>query len=222
MLTTEAVVAQIDPLIEQAESHTDRSDPMYGEYYKTTEADARSMRTRMMSAIGRLAPPGSAHRAQADEVDKKADHDSRKVVWLAGVLRALRDDYTAGYLQTVTELVHADLFADFLEMASELQQKNFKDPAAVLAGSVLEEHVRKLAAKSGIDVEKPDGSPKKADTINADLAREEVYSKLEQKSVTAWLALRNHAAHGEYDNYDHGQVAALIRDVRDFMIRNPA
>jgi hypothetical protein len=222
MLNAEVVIAQIDPLIEQVETNTERSDPLYGEYYKTTEADARSMRTRMMSALGRLAPPGSAHRAQAEEIDKKVEHDSRKVVWLAGVLRALRDDYEAGYLRSVTELVHQDLFADFLEMASELQQKSFKDPAAVLAGSVLEEHLRKLATKSGIDVEKSDRSPKKADTLNTDLAREEIYGKLEQKSVTAWLGLRNHAAHGEYDKYDHAQVAALIRDVRDFMIRHPA
>jgi len=45
---------------------------------------------------------------------------------------------------------------------------------------------------------------------------------LEQKSVTAWLDLRNKAAHGHYDDYDHQQVAALIRDVREFLIRNPA
>jgi hypothetical protein len=40
--------------------------------------------------------------------------------------------------------------------------------------------------------------------------------------VTAWLDLRNKAAYGEYGEYDHERVAALIRDVREFMIRNPA
>jgi hypothetical protein len=48
------------------------------------------------------------------------------------------------------------------------------------------------------------------------------YNGLEQKSGTAWLDLRNKAAHGHYDDYDHQQVAALIRDVREFLIRNPA
>jgi hypothetical protein len=222
MLTTEAVLAQIDPLIEEVRPRITRGDMGYGEFFRSTTAEARTMRTRMTAAIDRLSKPGSAYREQAAEIDAEPHADEKKVVWLLGVLQALRADYEAGYMQSVAELVHADLFADFLEMASELQDKGFKDPAAVLAGSVLEEHLRKLAVKSGIAVERSDGSPEKADTINASLARGEVYWKLEQKNVTAWLGLRNHAAHGNYDVYDHGQVAALIRDVRDFMIRHPA
>jgi hypothetical protein len=49
-----------------------------------------------------------------------------------------------------------------------------------------------------------------------------VYTKLEQKSVTSWLALRNEAAHGNYDRYTIEQVYGLLRDVRDFLIRHPA
>lgn len=59
----------------------------------------------------------------------------------------MREDYEAGYMRTVEELIHADLFADFLERTDELVSKGYKDPAAVLAGSVLEEHLRKLAVK---------------------------------------------------------------------------
>ncbi len=141
---------------------------------------------------------------------------------LAGILRALRADIDAGYIDTLAELVHAEVFADLLEMADELQWKGYKDAAAVIAGSVLEEHLRKLAAKSGVAVAKPDGSPKKADTLNNELATATSYNKLQQKSVTAWLDLRNKAAHGEYHAYDQAQVAALVRDVREFLIRLPA
>ena len=58
--------------------------------------------------------------------------------------------------------------------------------------------------------------------MNADLVKAGVYAGLEQKGVTAWLGLRNHAAHGEYAKYDESQVGALIRNVRDFLIRHPA
>jgi hypothetical protein len=78
---------------------------------------------------------------------------------------------------------------------------------------------RRLAAKFDINVEKSDGSPRKADTINADLVKAGAYNKLEQKSVVAWLDLRNKAAHGEYD---HQQVDGLVRDVRSFLIRHTA
>jgi hypothetical protein len=58
--------------------------------------------------------------------------------------------------------------------------------------------------------------------MNADLASAGVYTKLDQKSVTAWLDLRNKAAHGEYAKYSQEQVGLLVSGVRDFIARNPA
>jgi hypothetical protein len=46
--------------------------------------------------------------------------------------------------------------------------------------------------------------------------------KMDQKNVTAWLDLRNKAAHGHYEQYQKEQVALLISGVRDFITRNPA
>lgn len=58
--------------------------------------------------------------------------------------------------------------------------------------------------------------------MNADLVKAGAYAKLEQKSVTAWLGLRNDAAHGEYTAYDAKQVTLFISGIRDFIPRNPA
>jgi hypothetical protein len=108
-----------------------------------------------------------------------------------------------------------------MEMAEHLLDQGYKDPAAVITGSVLEEHLRKLCDKHGIIVSQG-GKPKKADALNAELAGANVYSKLDQKNVTAWLDLRNKAAHGKYGEYTKDQVALLIQSVRDFITRNPA
>ena len=64
--------------------------------------------------------------------------------------------------------------------------------------------------------------PKKADQMNSDLAAFPAYGKLDQKNVTAWLDLRNKAAHGDYGAYSADQVALLSQGVRDFITRNPA
>ncbi|MFZ0592306.1 MAG: hypothetical protein WAM39_17735, partial [Bryobacteraceae bacterium] len=98
------------------------------------------------------------------------------------------------------ELVHADVFSDFLEMADHLLEQGYKDAAAVIVGSVLEEHLRKLCQKHGLGTTINSGAPKKADLINADLAGAMVYPKLDQKNVTAWLDVRNKAAHGKYQS----------------------
>lgn len=180
--------------------------------------------TRIIAVVDRVTPEGSAYRSQVRDpfVRGMGGSNPHALPDLIGVLQALRVDVEAGYLKSVEELIHADVFADFLEMADELHGKGYKDPSAVLAGSVLEEHLRKLASRSGIAVADATGRPIKADKLNADLAGLGTYNKLEQKSVTAWFDLRNKAAHGKYEEYDDVQVAALIRDVRDFMIRHPA
>lgn len=223
-LDAATAIAQIDSLVAAAAAGAKRADAMVGGglFFGGTATESRALLTRMVATVERWARTGSPYRDQAARVLVDSKHDSSRVLLLAGVLQALRDDIEAGHLRTVEELIHADVFGDFLGMADELHGKGYKDPAAVIAGSVLEEHLRKLAATHDVPVETDDGRPIPADRINADLVKADAYTKLEQSQVTASLALRNRAAHGKYDEYDAGQVAGLIRDVRGFMIRHPA
>lgn len=142
-----------------------------------------------------------------------------------GILRAVKEDVEGGYLQNIQSLISADIFTDFLEMAAYLLEEGYKDAAAVLIGSTLEGHLRQLCVKNTIDVEVSTSTgvkPKKADQMNSDLAKANVYGKLDQKNVTAWLDLRNKAAHGEYSQYSKEQVVLFLSGVRDFITRVPA
>jgi len=141
---------------------------------------------------------------------------------LYGILKSLRDVYDRGYLQTIQELVHADVFSDFLVMAEYLLTEEYKDPAAILTGGVLEAHLRKLCVKHGINVTDPtSGKPRMGGAMNDDLAKV-AYDKLEQKGVTFWLDLRNKAAHGHYGEYDASQVQLMIQGVQGFLARHRA
>lgn len=218
---TDSIMQQVDALLgsvrdlEQTSQYDDISD------HPTSKL--MHARSRLAAALERFAPQGSEYREALSRVNEEyGSAHNFAVLELAGVLSALRDDYADGYLRTVEQLVHADLFADFLEMAKELLDKGFKDPAAVLAGSVLEEHLRKLAQERGLGTMNAQGEPLSASRLNDDLKAHGTYDALEHKQVTAWQALRNDAAHGDYGNYDHKQVAALIQGVRDFMVRHPA
>ncbi len=208
------MVAQLDDVI-QAWDNAVNTEPR-----PNLEAPA----TRLLAAITRLAPPGSDYVVAARTVaeDRVRGRPGTAGTRLVGIAEGLRADIASGYAQSFAEAAHADTFSDFIGMAEGLQESGYKDAAAVIAGSVLEDHLRNLAKKAGLDVETEDGHPLKADRLNADLARAEVYNKLEQKRVTAWLDLRNKAAHGHYSEYDESHVAALIRDVRDFLVAFPA
>ena len=140
-----------------------------------------------------------------------------------GILTAVRDQIKGGWVETTKGLVTAEVFADFLEMAEHLLDQKYKDPAAVMTGSVLEEHLRQLCITASIPIIEDQSGvkavPRKADALNSDLARAARYSKLDQKQVTAWLDLRNKAAHGRYAEYSDQQVVLMLAGVRDFVSR---
>lgn len=220
MVLQAEILKQIDAVLEMHRQLRSRSQ--YDDCSDQPAEKVTSLATLMSDTINRFAPASSQYVESMKAMVKKYGVENAYVVpHIAGILKALRAAYDAGYLASVEQLIHADVFADFVEMAEHLLTENYKDPAAVVIGSTLEEHLRKLCTKNGIA---PDlaGRPKKADQLNADLAGQSVYSKLDQKSITAWLDLRNKAAHGKYGEYSKDQVALLIQGIRDFMARVPA
>lgn len=214
-----AILTQIDAVLEKWNDARSRSK--YDDCSDLVR-EVPELVTTLAATIERLAPRGSRYVENARAALKKhGENEAHNLIVLPGILKALRTDYEAGYLQSVNEIIHGDVFGDFLEMADYLLAEGYKDPAAVLAGGVLEEQLRKLCQANSIPVTKG-LLPKKADGLNSDLAGANVYSKLDQKSITAWLGLRNNAAHGKYDEYSRKQVALMVQGVRDFVTRNPA
>ena len=139
------------------------------------------------------------------------------------ILKPLRFEIEHNWLSSLKGLVSAEIFTDFFDMADHLLENNFKDAAAVIIGSVLEEQLRQLSTKNGIDItfeKKGNLISKKADRLNADLASASIYNKLDQKNITAWLDLRNKAAHGKYNEYNIEQVKIMHTSVTNFISRN--
>ena len=181
--------------------------------------------TLCRAVVHRVTKSDSPYAVQLSTLPPRAT-DTFIIPRLVGIVAALRDDLKAGYSKTAEELIHGEVFGDFLEMADHLLDQGYKDAAAVMAGSTLEAHQRQLCQKFAVDTEFTDSKgtlrPKPPERINSDLVKASAYSKLDQKNVTAWLGLRHKAAHGEYDKYTLEQVKLLNQGVRDFIARNPA
>jgi hypothetical protein len=185
--------------------------------------DAKRITTRARAAIRRFAPPGSAYEDEATAVvDSEYGNDSWRAEQLTAIVHALRDDYAFGGLVAVEEIVHADLFDDFLDMANELLSKGFIGPAAVVAGTVLEEQLRKLAKKHKVGHADGQGRARSVEALGVDLRKADVVTEVQRKSVTAWYAQRTEGAHGRPENLDDGEVERMIDGVRDFVVRFPA
>ena len=122
-------------------------------------------------------------------VEKMASgYDQKDAQAAIEILKAIRDEIDGDWLFSVRQLVSAELFSDFIDMATHLLEEGYKDAAAVMLGSVLEEHLRQLAIHNQIATtqETNDGErPLKTDRLNAELCRHSIYSKLDQKVITA-------------------------------------
>lgn len=164
----------------------------------------------------------SKHPFYCDFDEKVKDATPGYVERGIGIISAVRGEIQQGWLNSAKGLISADIFGDFLEMAEHLHEEGYKDPAAVLIGSALEQHLKRLCEEYDIPLEIERGDkciPKKAEVVNADLVKAGVYTKLDQKSVTFWLGIRNNAAHGQFEEYNSEQVKLMLAAVTEFMGR---
>jgi hypothetical protein len=141
----------------------------------------------------------------------RTNHD--QLVELKAVFSAAKEDYEGGYLNSVRNLVQAEVFSTEIDQAKELLSSGFSAPAAVVAGVVLETTIRKLCKNAGITASKK----YKLDKMNADLAKAGVYNLLVQKRITALADIRNNAAHGHYDQFEDSDVSDMIAYVETFV-----
>ena len=210
-------IQQLEQVLDRyKKARGDRSEDVHGR----SEAEQTEVYISLAAAIERLAPAGTYYYTSLQHV-RKGGISYRSIPDLVGIAEALKTEYESGYLHKIEELIHADLLSDFLDMGEYLLAEGYKDPAAVIIGGVLEEHLRKLCLKNSIAIT-INNRFKKADMMNSDLSNNGIYNKLDQKNVTAWLDLRNKAAHGKYTEYTDEQVEFTLSAIRDFIARLPA
>jgi len=110
-----------------------------------------------------------------------------------------------------------DVVSDFLDQAQRLLETKGIHPATpvVLVGAALEEFLRTWVESDGISL----GNAKPSIDTYAKLLREtDKITKQDYKDITAWAELRNHAAHGEWDEVsDKNRASLMLEGVNLFM-----
>ncbi len=129
---------------------------------------------------------------------------------LRAVFLAVQEDFEGGYLNSLRNLVQAEVFSNELEQAEELLGRGYATAAAVIAGVVLETALRDLCSINEIE----HGSINK---MNDDLAKAGTYNVNQKKQITSLSAIRNSAAHGKPEEFTKDQVRGMIEDVQRFL-----
>ena len=218
----ENLLKRADFVLEIAEDSIDLGKPNEFGKFEPDYSKTRSLKSSGLSFILSLFGEEHPYYKEFNEALKYSYESS--VSSAKEIIHNIKSEIENGWLDSIKGIVSAEIFTDFLEMAEHLLQNDYKDPAAVMIGSVLEEHLRQLCLKNGIDITyEKDGKilNLKADRMNSELAKASIYNKLDQKNITALLDLRNKAAHGNYSEYDKNQVDLMYKSVFDFLSRNP-
>lgn len=216
------VKAEIDELVQIGDEIAAAASLSSSTLGQDSVIKASAWVSRIGEILRKLCAPQSKHMASYEAAVATKDfytmdkYRYSHIGVMQGVIKAVQHEFEMGLLAEFRGLVQADVFADFLEMGEYVLGEGYKDAAAVLIGSVLEDTLRKLAQANGIATRKPNGRPLTIQPLNVECAKAGIYDKLVEKQVTSWGDLRNKAAHGEYDKYDPGQVKMMLLFVQKF------
>ena len=204
---------QLDTILGDCSSAIHSRDANFSDYMMAI--------SRAKAAVERIAGTTSEYYKDISYILKWKVPGNKMVEGVEGVLYALKSDLENDYLKRFHDIVQSELFSDYLEMADYLLNQGYKDAAAVIIGSTLEANLRELCKSNSIEIEYSISTgvikQKKAEILNQDLAKAKIYSKGQQKQITAWLDIRNNAAHGKYNEYILEQVKLMLEGIRQFL-----
>ena len=144
---------------------------------------------------------------------------NRQIETGISILKEIRFQVEHDFLFDLDTMVAGEIFTDFLDMAEHFLSLHYKEAPAVLIGGVLEERLRKMCTKHGLDILKPNGKPKEAEALNTDLYAGKFISLNDKKNLTGYIGIRNSAAHMKPDEFTIDQVQIMLLGVREFIAR---
>lgn len=140
----------------------------------------------------------------------------QKLYQIKGLLEADLDDLENGFLLGQEFIIANEVFDSVLEEAKFFiyDQKN-KDIGAILLRIVLEDSIKRIAKKEGIEI-----NGKKTSILNDELKSQSYFIQTTWRQNQAWLDIGNKAAHGNFDNYDLNQVENFYQGLVNFLSSN--
>jgi hypothetical protein len=143
-----------------------------------------------------------------------------------GQLKGLQDVLAKDLLSDLGTRIEAEVASDYMGQAEGLLGEGITGrydqvPAAVLAGAVLEKALKTLCALQSppIPLEDHKGRSKMLNALIDDLKKTDLYHETKDKQLRAWAAIRNAAAHGEFEKFTREEVESMVKGISDFLGR---
>ncbi len=179
------------------------------------------LRTELFAVMDLINADSTHFQRLRDEIDQL---NPRSWSSFIAYVKALDESYRAGMVEAAVRAVEAEVTTDYMTQAENLLTgagtgQFAHVPAAVLAGAILEDRLRRLCLRQNppISMRRGNNQQKTLNDFIDDLKRAGVYNEVKAKQLRAWADIRNAAAHGEFARFNRQDVEAMIAGVKTFL-----
>jgi hypothetical protein len=195
-----------------------------GKAHKKLDAEKLvEWRTKTATLLSLVIQPGHIHHKSVQKVAEiQCDYDQLQAA--VSLTRGIKDDLEKGFLDDMATAIEAEIACDYMGQAEQLLADSHRGkfdhvPAAVLAGAVLENALRKLCDQQQppIAQKAQNGSHKTLGPLIQELKKAGVFNEAKAKQLQAWADIRNLAAHGEFSQFKRSEVEPMIAGINSFL-----
>jgi hypothetical protein len=157
---------------------------------------------------------GNPYQIDADRIVASAalPLPSHLVTQMAALMTRLREDIEGGLLASIENRAIAVTLGTFLDHGAEYLKAGRKDEAAVIAGIVFEDTIRRICRV--LDV--PENGIL-LDALISELTKGDVLTPVKAKRARAAAGLRTSAAHARWEQIERSDVKPVIEFTRELM-----
>jgi len=184
------------------------------------EIKFHDFRISALSYLGRVFSQESTYyQAFKSEVSHPTASRTRRGI---GMLTSARKELSGDWLETTGGAITREEMTDMLRLARMQQDENHHVAAVIIAGAVLEKHLRNLCLAKGIklhnDLENRAG-PKKGLQLTGEAYKKKLYERQDNKDIISWLELYETAAAGKNDSVTAAQAKTMVSGVLSLLVK---
>lgn len=218
MAIEEAVVGRINELIVEAQSLRQGGEEA-GQVRSQVQAEqCKGWIAAALNVVQLvIADPDSGYRKIAEGLAarNRGYTINHGVGELAQLLSNLLKDAQAGLISSVADRARAEVFDDFLDHAKSYLAEGYPNRAAVIAGVVCEDALRRVCRKHHIE----EGGVN-LDRLISELTTINVLSPTKAKRARVAAHVRTKATHAQWDEFDTGDVRATIEFAEELILNH--
>lgn len=142
----------------------------------------------------------------------------------AGIRNIKIEAIPQGILDVYKQLVKMNIpvkanviFTDLNKAKTKIFTDKDKDDGARVLRVVLEKVIQKMSQDNSINILNAKGKEEKISTLNDNLFKQKIITRIEWEENRTYLAIGNEAAHGNYEDYDLKQVEKFYKHIQSLL-----